>query len=126
VLKHSEKLKEEAEAAKQPKAKARAKDEPAEPPAAADSTAQAAITLLLQRIQQLEQQIEGLRPVDPIEKFGPPPPPRSARPQIRVYVTPDTLIRVEVPQSYLDSKQPGWDGTPVKGYVNHDNTLLTR
>lgn len=60
------------------------------------------------------------------EDLGPPPLPRSARPHIMVWITPDTMVRVEVPQEYIDEKKQGWDGTPIKGYVNHENSSMYR
>lgn len=113
--------------------KAATKDEAAAPVEvkAEDVTSAAMIALLTQqlaeanrRLNELEAQYQAKRQQE--ESNEPPPTPRKQRSQIYVYVTPDTMVRREVPQWYIEKKLPGWDGTPVKGYLNHDNSRIMR
>ena len=83
------------------------------PAPAAPGTDLAALVLqMAAQIKELQdQQAKSNKNAD----LGPPVPIRSKRPHIMVWVTPDTQVRVEVSQSYIDEKKPGWDGTPIKG-----------
>jgi hypothetical protein len=99
-------------------------------PAAASSTValdtNAVVASLMAQVAALQAQLTASQPVVVKKDFGPAPLARRNRPHIMVAVTPDTTIRREVPQSYIDAKRPGWDGTTVKGYVRHQNTLHVR
>lgn len=77
---------------------------------------------LMKKINDLEAQVQaGAAAKNP--DLPPPPLPRSERKFIRVYVRPDTMVRTEVPDDY---NGPGLDGTPVRGYINHANTVHYR
>jgi hypothetical protein len=83
----------------------------------------ARVTLLTQQLAALSTQKETSKPVsDP----GTPYVAREDRPHIMVFVTPYDCVRMEVSQEYIDAKEVGWDGTPVKGYIAHENTLRAR
>lgn len=92
------------------------------------STENSLVASLMATISAMQAQIASLQTPagKPKKDFGPPPPARKNRPHIMVFVKPDTCVRTEVPQSYIDNKQPGWDGTPVKGYANHAATIRGR
>lgn len=76
--------------------------------------------LLLSMIADLKRQVEGVQKGQVHTDLGPPPPSRNDKTYIMVWVNPWNMVRVEVPEDY---DGPGADGTPVKGFQNHENTL---
>lgn len=80
--------------------------------------------LLLAMIADLKAQVEAVAkaqaPAVPNPTHGAPAVPRRDRPHILVWVNPWNCVRIEVAEDYTG---PGSDGTPVKGFQNHENTL---
>lgn len=75
------------------------------------------IARLMREVEELRAQVAGTKADDAIEKFGAPPPPRSARRYVMAWVNPYTQVRLEVPEGYKGPEAP-------KAFAAHDNTLL--
>lgn len=89
---------------------------------AGDAMTAALVVQLMEQVAELKRQLEDAQAhTEQVSDFELPPPPRNARRYIRVMKDPFTVIRVEVPEDY---DGPGADGEIVKGYLNHERTLL--
>ena len=100
---------------------------PTEPVVAEPAAGDEMVRLLMRTVEDLRKRLDVAdaavkKDADP----GPPPRARNDRPFIRVLVTPYTNVMVEVPAQYIIDKKDGWDGKLVKGYENHENSVLRR
>lgn len=95
-------------------------------PTPAGSVDAAIVALMMQQIAELKQKLDAQEAARRPTDFGPPAPPRKSLKRIPVFVNAHNSVMVEVTDDYIEQKQPGWDGRPVKGYQNHRNTLLVK
>lgn len=103
-----------------------AEEQRAAPVAVSDTRIAELEAMVKQLGEQLVSVLRAGVPRQPQKDFGPPPPARKSLPFIKIMVNQYSQVIRQVPQEYIDQKQPGWDGEVVKAYINHERSTTKR